>query len=146
MNERTDRISWNKLFMEIAKIVAQRSPDPHTQVGAVIVKNNRVLSIGYNGCPSTFTYSFDWKSDEKYLFCVHAEANALANAAQIGSNVNGADIYLTLSPCSECIKLLLQAGIKNVYYIDTYREFKLTELIVNNTNGINLIKVNEDEL
>ena len=59
MKERENRISWNNLFIEISKLVAQRSPDPHTQVGAVIVKNNRILSIGYNGGISNFNYDFE---------------------------------------------------------------------------------------
>lgn len=59
MKERKERIEWQELFKQIALLVAQRSADPHTQVGAVIVKDNRILSIGYNGCPSTFDFDFD---------------------------------------------------------------------------------------
>ena len=140
MNENANRISWEELFIEIAKTVAKRSADPHTQVGAVLVKGNRILSIGYNGTLSNFKYDFNWGTEEKYLFCVHAEANALSNAAKIGANVEGADIYLTLSPCHECIKLLIQSGIKNVYYITQYKDFELTEKIAKNSN-VNLIQL-----
>lgn len=80
-------------------------------------------------------------TDDKYLYCVHAEANALSNAARVGANVNDADIYITLSPCYECIKLLIQAGIKNVYYIDTYKDFEITKRIVENTKTIKLINI-----
>lgn len=146
MKERINRMSWQKMFMEIAKIVAQRSSDPKTQVGAVIVKDNRILSIGYNGAISGFNFDFDWTTAEKYKFCVHAEANALSNAAKIGANVDSADIYLTLSPCQECIKLLIQAGIKNIYYTNQYRSFEITKLIADNTPLINLIQVDEEKL
>lgn len=141
MNERTDRISWKELFIQIAKSVALRSQDPHTQVGAVIVKDNRILSIGYNGCPSNFNYEFDWLTPDKYLYCVHAEANALANAAHAGANVDGADVYVTMSPCHDCIKLLIQAGVKNVYYINEYTDFNITKIIAENTGKIKLYKV-----
>lgn len=141
MKERTERISWSELFKQISQLVAQRSVDPHTQVGAVIVKDNRILSIGYNGCPSSFEYDFDWTTNDKYLYCVHAEANALANAARVGANVNGADIYVTMSPCFECIKLLIQAGIQNVFYINTYKDFDITKRIANSTKTINLINI-----
>ena len=145
MKERENRISWNNLFIEISKLVAQRSPDPHTQVGAVIVQNNTILSIGYNGGISNFNYDFDWSDSSKYTFCVHAESNALANAAKIGANVDGADIYLTLSPCKDCIKLLIQSGIKNVYYISEYGDIETTKLIANSTKTISLCKVEENK-
>ncbi|MBO7078457.1 MAG: dCMP deaminase family protein [Bacilli bacterium] len=141
MKEREERITWNELFKQIALLVAKRSADPHTQVGSVIVKDNRILAIGYNGCPSTFNFDFDWTTDEKYKYCVHSEANALANAARVGANVNGADIYVTMSPCFECIKLLIQAGIKTVYYIDTYKDFEITKTIVENTKTIKLVNI-----
>lgn len=142
MNENKDRISWQQMFIEIAKIVSLKSADPRTQVGAVIVKGNRILSIGYNGAISNFRYNFNWATEEKYQFCVHAEANALSNAARVGSNVEDADIYLTLSPCHDCIKLLIQAGIKHVYYLQEYKDFELTKKIADNSD-IELIKIVE---
>lgn len=146
MKENSNRMSWTSLFMNIAKLVSKRSADPKTQVGAVIVKDNRILSIGYNGPISGFNYDFDWTTAEKYKYCVHAEANALANAAKIGANVEGADCYITLSPCEECIKLLIQAGIKNIYYITQYREFETTKLIADNTPSINLVQISENDI
>ena len=146
MNARENRFSWKKMFVEIAKVVAQRSADPHTQVGAVLVKNNCVIGVGYNGEPKGFHFDFDWKSPEKYPYVIHAEMNAISNANRNGVDCNGADIYLTLSPCHDCIKLLIQHGIKNVYYLKEYKDIDLTKKIVENTDGIQLIKLDENDL
>lgn len=146
MNARENRYSWKKMFVEIAKVVAQRSADPHTQVGAVLVKNNCVIGVGYNGEPKGFHFDFDWNSPEKYPYVIHAEMNAISNANRNGVDCNGADIYLTLSPCHDCIKLLIQHGIKNVYYLKEYKDIDLTKKIVENTDGIQLIKLDENDL
>ena len=146
MNARENRYSWKKMFVEIAKVVAQRSADPHTQVGAVLVKNNCVIGVGYNGEPKGFHFDFDWNSPEKYPYVIHAEMNAISNANRNGVDCNGADIYLTLSPCHDCIKLLIQHGIKNVYYLKEYKDIDLTKKIVENTDGIRLIKLDENDL
>ena len=146
MNARENRYSWKKMFVEIAKVVAQRSADPHTQVGAVLVKNNCVIGVGYNGEPKGFHFDFDWNSPEKYPYVIHAEMNAISNANRNGVDCNGADIYLTLSPCHDCIKLLIQHGIKNVYYLKEYKDIELTKQIVENTDGIKLIKLDESDL
>ena len=146
MNARENRFSWKKMFVEIAKVVAQRSADPHTQVGAVLVKNNCVIGVGYNGEPKGFHFDFDWNSPEKYPYVIHAEMNAISNANRNGVDCNGADIYLTLSPCHDCIKLLIQHGIKNVYYLKEYKDIDLTKRIVENTDGIRLIKLDESDL
>ena len=146
MNARENRYSWKKMFVEIAKVVAQRSADPHTQVGAVLVKNNCVIGVGYNGEPKGFHFDFDWNSPEKYTYVIHAEMNAISNANRNGDDCNGADIYLTLSPCHDCIKLLIQHGIKNVYYLKEYKDIDLTKKIVENTDSIRLIKLDENDL
>ena len=142
MNENKNRISWQQMFMEIAKVVSRRSADPKTQVGACLVKNNRLLSIGYNGPIQGFILDFDWSTPEKYDYVVHAEENCISNAMKIGANTEGAEIYLTLSPCNHCIKILAQAGIKKVYYLKEYKDFELTKKIAENAN-VELIKINE---
>ena len=146
MNARENRYSWKKMFVEIAKVVAQRSADPHTQVGADVVKNNCVSGGGYSGEPKGFHFDFDWNSPEKYPYVIHAEMNAISNANRNGVDCNGADIYLTLSPCHDCIKLLIQHGIKNVYYLKEYKDIDLTKQIVENADGIQLIKLDENDL
>lgn len=140
MNENQNRISWQETFIEIAKIVAKRSPDARTQVGGLLVKNNRILAIGYNGTISNFQLDFNWANEEKYTYVVHCEENCLMNAAKIGANVEGSDLYITLSPCNHCIKLIAQAGIKKVYYLEEYKDFELTKKIADNAD-IELIKI-----
>lgn len=137
----TNRITWQDMFFEIADIVSKRSKDPHTQVGAVLVKENHIIGIGYNGDPKSFTYEFNWNTEEKYNYVIHAEMNAIANANYIGVNCKDADIYITHSPCNKCILLLIQHGIKNVYFKKKYKDFELTKKIADNSS-INLIQVN----
>lgn len=137
------RPTWNDMYMEIAEVVAKRSKDPHTKVGAVLVKDNRILGIGYNAEPKNFAYNFDWHSDEKYDYVIHAELNAIANATFFGNSIDGSTIYLTLSPCHECMKLLVQYGVKTVYYKTEYKDFELTKKIAKFSN-INLIKYYKD--
>lgn len=134
------RPTWDETYIEIAKIVAKRSKDPHTKVGAVLVKDNHILGIGYNGEPRNFKYNFDWHSSEKYDYVIHAEMNAIANACSIGANVVDADIYLTLSPCHNCMKLLIQHQIRNVYYLTEYSDFDITKKMSDNSN-VRLIKI-----
>lgn len=135
-----NRPSWNDTFIEIAKVVSKRSKDPHTKVGAVLVNDNHILSIGYNGEPRCFNYKFDWNTSEKYDFVIHAEMNAIANACAIGANPIGSDVYLTLSPCHDCMKLLIQYQIKNVYFLEKYKDFEKSKLMADNSN-INLIQI-----
>ena len=136
-----NRITWNEMYMKIAEIVSQRSKDPHTKVGAVITKDNHILGIGYNAEPKGFTYNFDWTSSEKYNYVIHAELNAIANATYFGNSLQGATIYLTLSPCHECMKLLIQHEIDTIYYKEEYKDFELTKKMANHSK-IKLIKFN----
>ncbi len=141
-----DRYSWQKMYIEIAKVVAKRSEDPRTKVGAVLVKDGCIIGVGYNGVPRHCNYTFDWNSDEKYKYVIHAEMNAIANANMQGISCKDADIYITLSPCSECMKLLVQHQIRNVFYLEQYREFTTTKFIADNTPTINLIQLNENNI
>lgn len=140
------RLSWNKMFMEIAKIVAKRSKDPHTKVGAVIVKDNHILGIGYNAEPKNFKYGFEWTTDEKYQFVIHAEMNAIANATSYCGDIRGSDIYVTLSPCSECMKLLMQYEIRNVYYMKRYEKTFKTTMLMSTYSNVKLICMNNKEM
>lgn len=135
------RLSWDEMFLEVAKVVAKRSKDPHTKVGAVLVdKHHHILSIGYNAEPRGFKYKFDWTTREKYQYVIHAEMNAIANAATITSNFENSTMYLTLSPCCQCMKFLIQYGVKTIYYIDEYHDIEDAKFIAKNA-GIKLIKV-----
>ena len=113
-------ISWNDYFMGLAHLSALRSKDPNTQVGACIVdKENRVVSIGYNGMPrgcDDKKYPWDREGgflDTKYAFVVHAELNAILNSPR---SVDGCSIYVSLFPCNECAKAIIQSGIKKIIY------------------------------
>lgn len=126
--KRTNVLGWDEYFMGLAHLSAMRSKDPNTQVGAVIVdQKNRVVSIGYNGFPrgcSDDTFSWN-KSQEDFLdnkeaYVVHAELNAILNAP---SSVNGCRIFVSLFPCNECAKAIIQSGIVEVIYeCDKYRD------------------------
>ena len=126
MDER--RISWDEYFMSIALLSAKRSKDPSTQVGACIVDNDhKVVSIGYNGMPrhcddDDLTWEKGEGLNSKYLYVCHAEFNAILNTRD-GSRLNGCTVYVTLFPCNECAKAIIQTGIKKVIYLsDKYKD------------------------
>ena len=117
---RKDYISWDQYFMGVAQLSALRSKDPDTQVGACIVNlDKRIVGIGYNGFPMGCKDDvFPWLKtgdlcETKYPYVVHAEANAILNATQ---SLKGSSIYVTLFPCNECTKLIIQSGIKEIVY------------------------------
>lgn len=121
---RTNYLPWDEYFMALAELSAMRSKDPNTQVGACIVdKNNRILSIGYNGAPNGFDDNdFPWEREgepleTKYLYVVHAERNAILNYRGSRKDLEGATIYVDLFPCNECAKEIIQSGIKEVVYL-----------------------------
>ncbi len=122
MNKRENVISWNEYFMGIAHLSALRSKDPSTQVGAVIVdEDHKVVSIGYNGFPKgcsddVFPWGREGESlDTKYVYVVHAELNAILNSPRLVKNCT---IYVSLFPCHECAKAIIQAGINHIVYED----------------------------
>jgi len=110
-------LNWKEYFMGVAELAAQRSKDPVRQVGAVLVKENKIIATGYNGLPNGFEdVKFDWHDKvEKRLYVVHAEVNAILNAT---TDVSDSVLYVTLYPCSECAKLIVQSGIRKVIYED----------------------------
>ena len=121
-------ISWDEYFMGIALLSAMRSKDPNTKVGACIVdENKKVVSIGYNGMPSGCDESqLSWNKgeglDSKYLYVCHAEFNAILNTRQGTSALRGCTLYVSLFPCNECTKAIIQTGIKEVVYISNKYE------------------------
>jgi len=119
MSKRTDYISWESFFMGTAELASKRSKDPNTQVGACIVgENNKILGVGYNGFPRGCSdESFSWERPEKYLYVVHAEVNCIMNVNNFDL-VKGSTLYTTLFPCNECAKIIIQAGIKHIVYLD----------------------------
>ena len=155
MNKRSDYISWDEYFMGVAILSSKRSKDPSTQVGACIVnKDKKIVGIGYNGFPNGINDDeFPWGKDgdyvnTKYPYVVHAEPNAILNAT---SSLFDCSIYVTLFPCCECAKIIIQSGIKEIIYISdkhscddstvaskrlfdaagvTYRQFKEMDVVI----------------
>lgn len=119
--KRTDYISWDEYFMGVAMLSGMRSKDPNTQVGCCIVsQENKILSMGYNGLPiGCSDDDFPWEREgdpleTKYLFTAHSELNAILNYG--GGSLKGAKLYVSLFPCNECAKAIIQSGIKEVIY------------------------------
>lgn len=126
-----ERPSWDEYFMTIAEQVATRSTCMRRQIGAVIVKDKRILSTGYNGAPSGLSHcdvvgclreQLHIPSGEKTELCraIHAEQNAVVQAARYGIPIEGATIYTTTQPCVQCAKILMNAGIVEIVYQGTY--------------------------
>ncbi len=119
--KRTDYISWVEYFMGVAYLAGMRSKDPSTQVGACIVSSdNKILSMGYNGFPtgcSDDAFPWDKEGEEaqtKYPYVTHGELNAILNYR--GGSLEGTKLYVSLFPCNECAKAIIQAGIRTVVY------------------------------
>lgn len=131
--KRTDYIGWDEYFMGIALLSAERSKDPNTSVGACIVSSdNKILTLGYNGMPiGCSDDEYPWERDDedplanKYAYVCHAEMNAILNYT--GADMKGAKLYVTLFPCNECTKAIIQKGIKEVIYMsDKYKDSTAT--------------------
>ncbi|MBR3316786.1 MAG: dCMP deaminase family protein [Atopobiaceae bacterium] len=123
--KRSQVISWDEFFMRVAVAASLRSKDPNTQVGACIAStDHRILSVGYNGTPRGLSDDeFPWDDSEdplndKHNYVIHAEANAILNYRGSLKELADATVYVTLFPCQECAKTLVQAGIGEVVYLD----------------------------
>ncbi|MBD3367028.1 MAG: cytidine deaminase [Candidatus Eisenbacteria bacterium] len=134
------RPSWDEYFMDIARLVAGRSTCLRRQVGAIIVKDRRVLASGYNGAPSGLPHCDETgcvrerhkvPSGERHELCrgIHAEQNAIIQSANYGTGIDGATIYSTYHPCSVCAKMIINAGIVRVVTDDTYPDDLAVELL-----------------
>ena len=121
---------FDKSYLDMAAIWARNSYCKRRQVGAIIVKDRMIISDGYNGTPSGFENICEDESGVTKPYVLHAEANAITKVAKSGNSSLGATLYVTASPCMECAKLIIQAGIKRVVYRDEYRI----------TDGIDLLR------
>lgn len=144
------RPSWEEYFMEIAYLVAKRSTCLRRQVGAVIVKNKNILATGYNGVPKGITHcevtgclreKLNVPSGERHELCrgLHAEQNAIIQAAYHGTSIAGSHLFCTNRPCIICSKMIINAGIEKVYYQDGYSDPLAEEMIAE--SGLILIKM-----
>jgi dCMP deaminase len=147
------RPSWERYFMDITHLVAKRSTCIRRQVGAILVKDKRVLATGYNGAPSGIAHCIDIgclreknkvPSGERHELCrgSHAEQNAIVQAATYGIPIKDAILFCTNLPCSICIKMIINAGIKTIFYEEGYPDNLSEELI--REAGITLTKIEKD--
>jgi len=122
-NEKVKRLTKYEYFMALAEMTAKRGTCDRALVGAIIIKNNRIIATGYNGSPEGTPHCDEVGHLIKNNHCVrtvHAEQNAIIQAAKMGISIDGANIYITHKPCHHCCKMLINAGIKKVYYRNDY--------------------------
>jgi dCMP deaminase len=129
MNQEKQQL-FDQRYLDMARIWAQNSYCQRRQVGALVVKNGMIISDGYNGTPSGFENICEDDNGITKPYVLHAEANAISKVAKSGNSSEGATLYVTASPCVECAKLIIQAGIRRVVYRDEYRI----------TDGIDLLR------
>jgi dCMP deaminase len=125
------RVSWDQYFMNIAIQAATRSTCDRKHVGAVIVRDKTILSTGYNGSIRGLPHCDDighMMVNDHCVATVHAEANAIIQAAKHGTAINGADIYVTASPCWDCFKLIANSGIRRIFYHEFYRDERIIKI------------------
>ncbi|MCI7178417.1 MAG: dCMP deaminase family protein [Candidatus Cryptobacteroides sp.] len=134
---------FDKAYLEMATVWARNSYCKRRQVGALIVKDRMIISDGYNGTPSGFENVCEDENGVTKPYVLHAEANAITKVAKSGNSSEGATLYVTASPCVECAKLIIQAGIRRVVYKDSYRLNDGIELL--QRAGIEVEQVDEQE-
>ena len=150
MTVEDDRPSWETYFMDIAMLVAKRSTCLRRSVGAVVVKDKRVLSTGYNGAPMDVAHcrvtgcireQMKIPSGERHELCrgIHAEQNAIIQAAYHGVSIKEAALYCTNLPCSICAKMIINAGIQTIYYLSGYADAMSEEML--KEAGVDVLKI-----
>jgi dCMP deaminase len=142
MAEHPKRASWDDYFMSIAQVVATRSTCPRKFVGSVLVKNRTILSTGYNGSIRGMPHCSDvghMMEDGHCVATIHAEANAIIQAAKNGVMIDGATTYVTASPCWSCFKQLANAGVERICFGEFYRDDRIFEIA--KQIGIELVHV-----
>ncbi len=154
MNEDNKRVSWDAYFMEITKVIAKRSTCLKRNVGAVIVRDKRVLSTGYNGAPKGLAHcsvtgcirkEMNIPSGQRHELCrgLHAEQNAIIQAAWHGVKIEGATLYCTHQPCVICVKMMINAGIKRVVFEGDYPDDLASNMLIE--SGLEICKFNDQE-
>jgi dCMP deaminase len=115
-----ERIHWDEYFMSLALLISSRSPSERLKVGSVIVRDNRVISSGYNGFPAGAPHT-SIMLDGHEINTIHSEQNAISDAAKRGVAIDGSTIYITHFPCIHCAKYIISSGIRSIIYLDDYR-------------------------
>ena len=143
------RATWEEYFMNIAKQVASRSTCDRKHVGAVIVKDKTILSTGYNGSIRGMPHCDEvghMMENDHCVATIHAEANAVLQAAKNGVMIDKAEVYITASPCWLCFKMLANAGIKKIYYGEFYRDERIFDVAKKLGIELTHIKVDQSKL
>ncbi|MDX1651998.1 MAG: dCMP deaminase family protein [Brumimicrobium sp.] len=137
------QLRYDKAYLRIAESWATLSYCKRKQVGAIIVKDDMIISDGYNGAPSGFDNCCEDEKGETHWYVLHAEANAILKVAKSTNNAKGATLYLTLSPCKDCTKLILQAGISRLVYMHNYKDNEGLEFL--RSAGIEIVRIEKIE-
>jgi len=156
MTKTENRPSWETYFMNITNLVAERSTCLRRAVGAVLVKDKRILSTGYNGAPANLKHCLEVgclreqlgvESGKMHELCrgIHAEQNAIIQAAYHGVSVKGAAIYCTNQPCSICARMIINAGIVKIYYQSGYADFLAKDLLAEAQIELEQIEPDDEE-
>ena len=138
------QLKLDERYLRMALVWAENSYCVRRQVGALLVKNKMIISDGYNGTPSGFENKCEDENDKTKPYVLHAEANAITKVAKSHNSSEGATLYVTSSPCLECSKLIIQAGIQRVVFSEPYHMNDGVELL--ERAGIEVVKVNIEEL
>ncbi|MDG1261430.1 MAG: dCMP deaminase family protein [Flavobacteriales bacterium] len=133
---------YDQAYLKMATEWAKLSHCSRKQVGALIVKQGMIISDGYNGTPSGFPNSCEDEQGDTQWYVLHAEANAITKVARSNNSSEGSTLYITLSPCKECSKLILQAGIKRVVYMTAYKDISGLEFL--SQAGIEVVHMPND--
>ena len=147
----SERPSWHQYFLTITRQVAERSTCTRAKVGAVIVRDKNILATGYNGAPAGLPHCTEvgclvytsrtpaGELEENCFRTIHAEINAIAQAAKNGAGIRDADIYITHTPCIHCLKVLINTGIRRIFYEHDYKTHTLSEILRH--SGVHLERV-----
>jgi dCMP deaminase len=141
MKERAKQLRYDKAYLRMARTWAELSHCSRKQVGVLIVKDGMIISDGFNGTPSGFDNCCENESGETHWYVLHAEANAILKVAKSTHNCNGATLYLTLSPCKDCSKLVVQSGINKVVFIKEYKDNSGIEFL--RRAGIEVVQIED---
>ncbi|MCO5260970.1 MAG: dCMP deaminase family protein [Crocinitomicaceae bacterium] len=141
MNKKIDKqLKYDLAYLKMAKSWSELSHCTRKKVGAIIVKDDMIISDGYNGTPSGFDNCCEGEDGNTLWYVLHAEANAILKVSKSTNNSKDATLYLTLSPCKDCSKLILQAGIKRVVFSDVYKDTSGVEFL--KEAGIDVVQIN----
>lgn len=136
--EEIKQLRYDLAYLRMAKEWAKLSHCTRKQVGALLVKNSVIISDGYNGTPSGFPNTCENDAGETHWYVLHAEANAILKVAKSTNNAHGSTLYITLSPCKDCCKLILQSGITRMVYLDAYKDTTAIDFLKN--SGIEVVQ------